>query len=58
MSEKIEKKCETCKFYTEGIAAMNKIGLPWKWKDCEKSWGKPQFIGVIKNSCGTWKTKE
>lgn len=52
-----DKKCETCKFYTEGIAVINDNGTPWMWKDCTKSWGKPTPIGVIKNLCGAWAKK-
>ena len=56
--EKIEKKCETCNFYSEGIGVLNALGKPWMWKDCTKSWGKPQFIGVVKNLCGAYQTKK
>ena len=45
------KQCENCQFYSEGVAVTLESGTQWKWKDCTKQWGKPQFIGVIKNVC-------
>jgi len=43
--------CFNCKNYSTGIGAVMKNGTIYMWEQCEKQWGKPTPVGVLKNIC-------
>ena len=51
---KQKPQCNNCKFYTSGVAEVLPSGRVWTWEECQKSWGKPTPIGVLKNVCSLW----
>jgi hypothetical protein len=51
---KQKPQCNNCKFYSSGVAEVLPSGKTWIWEECQKSWGKPTPIGVLKNVCSLW----
>ena len=51
------KSYSTCAYHEQGHDVLDALGNPMIWQTCDKNWGKPAMIGVIKDVCNNWKLK-